>query len=125
MGEASDLKFCLTVYNELRASHSLEGFEIPHFHLFKVSASFEVPYPMAGDRVIDLVFLQKTLDCTLFPLQNQYLNTTLNVSPTSENLCVWLWNELKPQLPDAPLCSVSIELCDLEGRPTGKATLGR
>ena len=125
MNDQGSFKFCLTVFNEFRASHSLEGFEIPHFHLFKVSATFEVPYPMMGDRVIDLVFLQKVLDCSLFPLQNQYLNVALQMSPTSENLCVWLWKELLIQLPTAPLTSVSIELCDLEGRAMGKATLGK
>jgi 6-pyruvoyl-tetrahydropterin synthase len=125
MTDSAGLKFCLTVFNDFRAAHSLEGFETPHFHLFKVSAGFEVPYPINGDRVIDLIYLQKILDCSLYPLHNKDLNSILKVSPTSENLCVWLWEELSTQLPDAPLKSVSIELCDLEGRAMGKATLGR
>jgi len=120
----SGLFFELSVFNEFRASHSLAGFETPHFHLFKVAAVFRVPHPLTGDRVLDLVFLQKVLDCSLHPLHNCHLNSTLPFSPTSENLCVWLREELVRQLPDAPLHSVSIELADLDGRSMGKATLG-
>ena len=124
MSADSRLFFELSVFNEFRASHSLAGFETPHFHLFKVAATFRVPFPLSGDRVLDLVFLQRVLDCSLHPIQNRYLNEALPFSPTSENLCVWLREELVRQLPDAPLHSVSVELADLEGRAMGKAILG-
>jgi 6-pyruvoyl-tetrahydropterin synthase len=119
-----DRFFRLSVFGELRASHSLVGFETPHFHLFRVAVGFRVPFPLQGDRVIDLVLLQQVLDGALAPLQGRHLNDALGFSPTSENLCVWLSSEFDSRLPGAPLDSVSVELCDLDGRAMGKATLG-
>ena len=124
MKNEKEMHFRLSVFHEFKASHSLEGFETPHFHLFRVSACFRVPYPISGDRVIDLVFLQKNLEALVAPVRNRYLNEALSMSPTSENLCVWLWNGLAERLPEAPLHAVSVELCDLDGKAMGKATLG-
>ncbi len=124
MKTTADRFFRLSVFGELRASHSLAGFETPHFHLFRVAVEFRMPFPLQGDRVIDLVLLQKVLDGALAPLQGTYLNETLGLSPTSENLCVWISDEFEQRLSGAPLDSVSVELCDLDGRAMGKATLG-
>lgn len=40
-------------------------------------------------------------------LDHQYLNVTLPVYPTSENIAKWLYDELKPKLPE--LLAVEIE----------------
>jgi 6-pyruvoyl-tetrahydropterin synthase len=117
--------FRLTAYHQFRAAHSLEGFEVPHFHLWRISVGFEVPFPLSGDRVVDLVFAQQKLEELTKPIQGTLLNESLKASPTSENLCVWLWARWEEDLPEIPLVSVTVTLCDLEGRPSGKAELMR
>jgi 6-pyruvoyl-tetrahydropterin synthase len=74
-----------------------------------------------------LVLLQSTLDSILSPLQNAHLNNSphFGMSPTSENVCVWLWVRWQKELPGSPLQRISIALCDLEGRAMGQASLGR
>lgn len=81
-------RISLSVFSELKASHSLAGYEIPHFHLWKVEVEFSKALPLKEDRLIDLVFLKTKIDELLLPLQGRYLNETLSFSPTSEN--VWI-----------------------------------
>jgi 6-pyruvoyl-tetrahydropterin synthase len=123
--ELKPTRIALEVESEFRASHSLAGFEIPHFHLWKVRVEFEAKLPLADDRLIDLVHLQTVMDEILKPLSGTYLNESLGVSPTSENLALWVWEKLMHKLPDAPLSQVQIKLCDLEGVSTGSARVMR
>ena len=116
-------KIVLTVHSELKASHSLTGFETPHFHLWKVEASFESAFPLKSDRLIDLVFLQTTLSEIFSPIEGRFLNDVFSFQPTSENFCAWIWEALTQKLPDAPLCSMNVTLCDLDGRVSGSARL--
>jgi 6-pyruvoyl-tetrahydropterin synthase len=111
----------LCVESEFRASHSLEQFEAPHFHVWKIAVEFRASLPLKTDRVIDLVFLQKTLQKIHQPLENAHLNEVLSVSPTSENLALWVWDELSKAKLSAALHSVKITLCNLEGEATGYA----
>lgn len=113
----------LTVQAELRASHSLAGFETPHFHLFKVAATFQTELPLVSDRVIDLVFLQDRLHEILNPLSGAYLNEVLSLSPTSENLALWVWDQLTHMLPTEPLQCVEVTLCSLDGVASGSARI--
>ncbi len=113
----------LTVFGSFRASHSLAGFEIPHFHLWKVEAVFSAAWPLAGDRLIDLVFWQGTLDRIFLKVEGTDLNRVLPCSPTSENLTEWFWRRLKEELPEAPLTEVAVSLCDLSGKVSGRARL--
>ena len=115
----------LTVFGSFRASHSLAGFETPHFHLWKVEAVFSADWPLAGDRLIDLVFLQGTLDRIFTKVEGVYLNGVLGISPTSENITAWIWGRLQEELPDAPLSQVAVSLCDLTGKVSGRARLSR
>ena len=119
--ENKPTRITLDVEHELRASHSLEGFEVPHFHLWKLSAFFEATLPLANDRLIDLVFLQNTMEQIVAPLQGTFLNETFPKSPTSENMALWIWDQISKKLPDAPLCEVQVRLCDLQGFGTGSA----
>lgn len=77
--------------------------------------------------MLDLVFMQKVLSEILHPLKNAHLNEHADFarSPTCESLCIWIWERWQRRLPDAPLHSITTELCDLEGRSTGQASLGR
>ncbi len=116
-------KLCLSVYGEVKASHALEGFEVPHFHVWKVEATFEGAFPLKNDRLIDLVHLQNVLAEIFAPIEGKHFNTVFPFSPTSENFCSWVWEQLSKKVPDAPLHSVAITLCDLDGRASGTARL--
>jgi 6-pyruvoyl-tetrahydropterin synthase len=111
----------LTVFSEFRASHSLEGFETPHFHLWKLSLEFRATLPLQSDRVLDLVYLQEQVSKLTSTLDGCYLNTVLGFSPTSENLANFLWDEFLTAHPTTPLCALTITLCDLFGVATGSA----
>ncbi len=124
MSNADPRRLELTVFGSFRASHSLTGFETPHFHLWRIEAVFGSNLPLTGDRLIDLVFLQSVLERIFLEVEGKYLNDALRVSPTSENLAGWLWNRIRAELPEAPLQEVSVELCDLDGRASGRARLG-
>ena len=84
----------LTVLREFRASHSLAGFEVPHFHLWKLAVGFQSPLPLKSDRLIDLIFLQTLLDEIIAPLNGTYLNESFSESPTSENMALWIWDKV-------------------------------
>ena len=114
-------RIALEVESEFRASHSLEGFEVPHFHLWHITTKFETALPLAQDRLIDLVFLQTVMNKILYPLQGTYLNESFPHSPTSENVALWIWEKITAHLPDAPLAEVQVKLCNLEGVSTGSA----
>jgi 6-pyruvoyl-tetrahydropterin synthase len=115
----------LEVEHAFKASHSLEGFELPHFHLWKLAVEFQASLPLANDRLIDLVFLQNILDQITSPLKGTHLNETFKSSPTSENMALWLWQEIVTKLPEAPLYQVKVNLCDLEGVSTGSARVSK
>ena len=122
-GPFSPAQMQLEVFTSFKASHSLAGFETPHFHLWKLALGFTAPFPLADDRVLDLVFLQKTLDEVIASLAGTYLNQSLGMSPTSENVCVWINDKISKKLPTAPLTFVRVTLCDLAGEAMGCATL--
>lgn len=113
----------LKVFHQFKASHSLPGFDLPHFHIWKVCVQFKAPLPLKGDRLIDLVLLQAELEKITAPLANTYLNDTLGASPTSENMAAYIWKNVVQKFPNEPLHSVSITLCSLEGEASGEATL--
>ena len=114
----------LTVYSDFRASHSLTGFETPHFHLWKLALEFKAPLPLKTDRLIDLVLLQNQISSITSPLQGCFLNETLtDFSPTSENMAQWVWNEFLKNNPATPLVAVTITLCSLSGEPMGSARI--
>ena len=111
----------LTVFHQIKASHSLLGFEVPHFHLWKVAVTFCAPLPIESDRLIDLVYLQSTLNELFSPLEGVYLNTALSFSPTSEKLAEWIWDQVSLKIAQTELSSVSVTLCDLDGNASGVA----
>lgn len=113
----------LKVFHQFKASHSLPGFDQPHFHLWKVTVQFKANLPLKGDRLIDLVLLQTELEKMTAPLANTYLNDTLGDPPTSENMASYIWKKVAQKFPNEPLHSVSIALCNLDGEASGEATL--
>jgi 6-pyruvoyl-tetrahydropterin synthase len=118
-------RISLEVESEFRASHTLTGFEIPHFHLWKVTTQFSTSLPLKEDRLIDLVYLQTVMAEILLPLQGVYLNHTFSFSPTSENMALHIWEKIATRLPNAPLSEIKVMLCDLEGISTGSARVSK
>jgi len=116
-------KIALKIFHSFKASHSLAGFEIPHFHLWKVTLKFQAAFPLPGDRLIDMIEAQTILSQITLPLANTYLNDTLGASPTSENMAAYLWAKVAHQFPGQPLHSISVTLCTLDGEATGEAVL--
>lgn len=117
----------LCVLGEFLASHSLVGYELPHFHLWKVAVKFCTVLPLKSDRVVDLVELQQVLDQVLDPIRGQYLNAVLpQVSPTSEMMGQWLWQQIESRLKlptSAWLSEVSVTLCNPQGVAMGSARI--
>ena len=113
----------LKAFHEFKASHSLVGFETPHFHLWKITVEFKASLPLKGDRLIDLVLLKEALIEITDPLVGTYLNETLGASPTSENMALLIWKKVSERFPQEPLDSVAVKLCDLNGEASGEAIL--
>lgn len=113
----------LKVHHQFKASHSLAGFETPHFHIWKITVEFKTQLPLKGDRLIDLVLLQNEMANITAPLDNTYLNDTLGASPTSENMAAFIWKKVAAKFPNDPLYSVCVSLCNLHGESSGEATL--
>ncbi|MDJ0710150.1 MAG: 6-carboxytetrahydropterin synthase QueD [Woeseiaceae bacterium] len=68
--------------------------------------SFHITIHVAGDLVPELDWVQDFADigAAFAPirerLDHRYLNEIPGLeNPTSENLCIWIWNELAPALP--------------------------
>ncbi len=113
----------LKVFHQFKASHSLVGFELPHFHLWKITVEFKANLPLKGDRLIDLVLLQTELEKMTAPLSGTYLNQSMGISPTSENMAGWIWKKVSEKFSSEPLSSVSVQLCSLDGEAMGEASL--
>lgn len=113
----------LKVFHSFKASHSLAGFETPHYHLWKIAVKFQAKFPLPGDRLVDMIAAQTELGEITAPLAGTYLNDTLGMSPTSENMAAFLWNKMNEKFPGQPTHSISVTLCTLDGEATGEAIL--
>ncbi len=123
MNTLEPTSIALKVFHQFKASHSLTGFETPHFHLWKITVEFKASLPLKTDRLIDLVLLQEALNQITAPIANTYLNDTLGASPTSENMALFIWKKVMERFPNDPLDLVAVSLCDLHGESMGEATL--
>jgi 6-pyruvoyl-tetrahydropterin synthase len=123
MNSLEPTSIALKVFHQFKASHSLAGFETPHFHLWKITVEFKASLPLKTDRLIDLVLLQEALSQITAPIANTYLNDTLGASPTSENMALFIWKKVMERFPNDPLDLVAVSLCDLNGESMGEATL--
>jgi 6-pyruvoyltetrahydropterin/6-carboxytetrahydropterin synthase len=99
----------MELYKDFRfeAAHRLplvpEGHQCARLH----GHSFFVRVTIAGEIdpsigwIMDFADLKAAVDPTIKRLDHYYLNEIEGLeNPTSENLCKWLWAEIKPQLPE-------------------------
>ena len=89
------------------------GFEAAHFiynhpgkcrnlhgHSYKLFVSLEGTVNPETGMIIDFDDLSKIVrDKVIFPLDHHFLNDLIALS-TAENISVWIWEQLKPDLPD-------------------------
>src|SRR5262245_1549237 len=79
-----------------------------HGHTFHLQVAVEGPVDSNEGWVLDFADIKSAVEPILADLDHRYLNEIEGLeNPTSENLCVWIWSRLKPQLPQ--LSEVSIQ----------------
>lgn len=119
------------------ASHSLEGHELPHSHLWELVATVS-GRPIQG-RIIDLVEFRSSVSNLVDVLKGTYLNTNRSASrdvqefPTCEALCGHFYTEIHavleklfiPHNPTLVLESTQIALFDAFNEEMGAARLLR
>lgn len=129
------LRTTLIIRHQITASHSLEGNEKPHPHLWKIEARISGE-PVRG-RIIDLPELEKALIADTEVLEGVYLNECQEVDeatrgfPTCESLGASLlrsWDQrVLPRFragnPSLRIASVQVTLCDPDGREYGAALI--
>ncbi len=129
------MKVTLIIRSELTASHSLDGFEQPHPHRWKLEARISGA-PVRG-RIIDLPVLEDALKADLRSLEGCYLNESPLVDdatrafPTCETLGAYLathWDRVvlsrfRGENPSLTLVSVQVTLCEMDGREFGAALI--
>jgi len=89
------------------------GFEAAHFiynhpgkcrnlhgHSYKLFVSLEGEVNPETGMIIDFDDLSKVVrDKVIFPLDHRFLNDLIPLS-TAENISTWIWEQLKPALPE-------------------------
>lgn len=117
------------------ASHSLAGFENPHPHIWHLEAVLSGT-PKNG-KIVDIVELREKIKALIAPLENQYLNDCLEVSPevrefpTCETLCAFFESKLSELIlkirsqhnSSLRLVSILVDLCEMDGTEMGAVRL--
>lgn len=71
-----------------------------HGHSFMVRIAVEGPVGEQSGWVMDFGDIKKAFKPIWSQLDHYYLNEIPGLeNPTSENLAIWIWNKLKPELP--------------------------
>ncbi len=83
-----------------------------HGHSFKVSIAVEGDVGEQSGWIMDFADIKEAFDPIYGELDHHYLNEIEGLeNPTSENLAIWIWQRLKPALPE--LCQITImETCN-------------
>ena len=79
-----------------------------HGHSFQVTLHVDGEVGTRTGWIMDFAEIKKAFAPIFEQLDHYYLNEIEGLdNPTSENLARWIWERLKPQLPD--LCKITIE----------------
>ncbi len=98
----------MEIYKTFRfdAAHRLTGVPLTHKcsamhgHGFEIQIFLRGPVNPTTGFVMDFGDLAKIGEPVIKQLDHAILNEIVGLeNPTSENMCVWLWKKLKPQLP--------------------------
>ena len=80
-----------------------------HGHSFRVTVFADGPIQQPTGWVMDFADIKMAFKPILDRLDHYYLNEIPGLeNPTSEQLAIWIWNELKPKLPEL----VRIRVCE-------------
>ena len=72
-----------------------------HGHTYKLKISIKGETGQQTGWVMDYTLLKSAVKPWIDLLDHQVLNTITGLeNPTSENLCIWLWEKIKPALPE-------------------------
>ena len=83
-----------------------------HGHSFKVELNISGQMDTEKGWLMDYAEIDETFDPLWQQLDHHYLNDIEGLdNPTSENLAIWLWNHLKPKLPQLEATEVH-ETCE-------------
>ena len=78
----------------------------PHGHSYRVEVVVEGPVDPKPGWVCDYGQISAAAEPIVRELDHRYLNEIIE-NPTSEMLCGWLWERLKPGLPG--LCEITVQ----------------
>lgn len=71
-----------------------------HGHSFRIEIHVRGAVKEPCGWVMDFADLKKSFEPVMDELDHRYLNEVKGLSnPTSENLCRWIWDRLRPELP--------------------------
>lgn len=97
-----DAAHCLTQVEKGHKCGNLHG------HTFILEVHLEGEIDPDRGWILDFNVLREAVDPIIDRLDHSVLNDIEEIgNPTSENLCVWFWKQLKPKLPQ--LCQVVIK----------------
>ena len=83
-----------------------------HGHSYRVRITIESEVDPETGWIIDFDDIKKAFDPLLDQLDHHYLNEVAGLeNPTSETLCHWIWQRLKPNLAELTEVEIS-ETCD-------------
>ena len=90
-----------------------------HGHSYRVRITIEGEVDPETGWIIDFDDIKKAFDPLLDQLDHHYLNEVAGLeNPTSETLCHWIWQRLKPNLAELTEVEIS-ETCDSGCRDRG------
>lgn len=79
-----------------------------HGHSFRVEIHVRGPVGETSGWIMDFADIKAAFAPTLARLDHYYLNEIPGLeNPTSENLARWIWDELRPRLPE--LCRIVVK----------------
>ena len=91
-----------------------------HGHSFRVTVFVDGPIQQPTGWVMDFADIKTAFKPILDRLDHYYLNEIPGLeNPTSEQLAIWIWNELKPKLPELVrirVCETCTSGCEYAGR---------